>query len=294
MSISRPAQAAPVSGGRPGLARYDGGMHPAGWTMAIVIMAGGPAACARPPAPAVSDGARLRDACDRGDGDACVDLGIRHDRGAGVAADPVVAAALYRRACDLGNPRGCYDLGVAHHDGAGVARDEARARALFERACDGGYAAACLNLGVAFERSGDPSELTAAAERYARACAADDVEVIRLACFNLALLHANGLGVPRDRARAVAWFTRGCDHDDSKSCTQLALALADGAGVDADPVAAVALLERTCASRHAAACFHLGRFLRAGIGVAADPARATRLIAGACQAGLPAACEAPP
>jgi TPR repeat protein len=70
--------------------------------------------------------------------DGCTRLGVLYGRGAGVAKDPVRAAALFQQACDGKNMTGCARLGAAYSSGEGVAQDFARAADLLKRSCDEG------------------------------------------------------------------------------------------------------------------------------------------------------------
>ena len=76
-----------------------------------------------------SDPALLAAQCNRGDGDACSDLGC-----AVKANDEARAVALYRRGCDAGSQRACANFGWALEAGHSIVADPPRAAQLYERA----------------------------------------------------------------------------------------------------------------------------------------------------------------
>ncbi|MBK9968921.1 MAG: sel1 repeat family protein [Holophagales bacterium] len=63
-------------------------------------------------------------------------------------------------------------------------------------------------------------------------------------------MYDDGAGVPRDGARAVAWFERGAELRDRDSEFCLANILFDGRGVDPDPTRAVEVLEQAAGGMH--------------------------------------------
>ena len=110
-------------------------------------------------------------ACDANHGSACLNLGVLHEQGEGVAQDLEKAAAFYQRACDAGHASGCFNTGVLHENGEGVAQDLERAVALYQRACDAGHASGCFNTGVLHQKGeGVAQDLAKAAVLYQRAC----------------------------------------------------------------------------------------------------------------------------
>jgi len=113
-------------------------------------------------------------------GETCYQLGLRHEQGEGVPKNDFKAVQLYRRSCDDGFMLGCNALGNAHKNGfGGLPKDFNEARRLYERACNAGTMEGCHNLGV---------------------------------------IHEAGLGVPVDKAKAKAFFSKSCRGGNSPSC----------------------------------------------------------------------------
>jgi len=95
------------------------------------------------------DPAGQREACNRGDGKACYELGARYQLGVEAPRDLERAIAFWQRGCELGSAPSCGQLGtVMEHGLAGRTRNLPVARRFYKRACDGGDAQACRSLGV--------------------------------------------------------------------------------------------------------------------------------------------------
>jgi uncharacterized protein len=110
-------------------------------------------------------------ACDGGDALGCFNLGVMHQDGIGMDADPVEAARLYRQACEGGHAAGCFNLGLMHENGLGMDADPVEAARLYRQACEGGYAGGCSNLGLLHEKGlGMDADPVEAARLYRQAC----------------------------------------------------------------------------------------------------------------------------
>jgi hypothetical protein len=114
--------------------------------------------------------------------------------------------AAYRIWLPLGEAGGAeaqLGLGLLHDVGHGVAADPALALAWYRRAAEAGLTTAQLNLAVMLDsgRAG-PRDPSGAALWYAKAAARGHIR----AQFNLGQLYAQGDGVPRNLALAKAWY----------------------------------------------------------------------------------------
>ncbi len=119
------------------------------------------------------------DACERGVGEACHNLGAMFEGGEAGPADPARALVAYERGCREGAAASCDRAGTMHGLGEGVPRNEPRAAVFYGNACTAGEPAGCHNLGVAFE---------------------------------------NGLGVLRDTAQALSFYDRACHAGFGPAC----------------------------------------------------------------------------
>lgn len=121
-----------------------------------------------------------------------------------------------------GNSRAEAALGELLLRGDGLPRDDVRALALLEKSARAGHGPAAFRLGFLLSRgengaARDPARATA---YFRAAAAAGEPE----AFFNLGAAHANGRGVKRDYAEALAWLTvakrRGADNGTEASLRQ--------------------------------------------------------------------------
>jgi hypothetical protein len=121
-----------------------------------------------------------------------------------------------------GNPRAEAALGEILLRGDGLPRDDARALALFEKSARAGHGPAAFRLGFLLSRgeNGAARDPARAIAYFRAAAAAGEPE----AFFNLGAAHANGRGVKRDYAEALAWLTvakrRGADNGTEASLRQ--------------------------------------------------------------------------
>ncbi len=84
--------------------------------------------------------------CDRGDAEACYNLGVQYNDGEGLAVDRSKAAALYQKACDANEGDGCERLGDMYWYGIGFNQDKAKGKALLKKGCDLSSSWACQRL----------------------------------------------------------------------------------------------------------------------------------------------------
>ena len=85
-----------------------------------------------------------------GEAESQVELGLRHEKGQGVAKDPVEAAKWYRKAAEQNFARAQNNLGVCYEKGEGVAKDEEQAVKWYRKAAEQNYAPAQASLGAFF------------------------------------------------------------------------------------------------------------------------------------------------
>lgn len=122
---------------------------------------------------------------------------------------PTNAPAQLQAACDKGDGQACYDLGTRYEEGDGVAKNADRAVTLYERSCEIGDAGNCWYLGTVYEDGGFglvAPNVNRAAALYRKGCERGDGN----ACFSLGLLYKAGKGVPRNPAAAAAFIRKGC------------------------------------------------------------------------------------
>lgn len=134
------------------------------WSFAILLCCSAlPGSQAPAFAQGQADTALLRDQCNAGDPDACLNLQTLEDN------------AALAEVCAKGFPNGCYNLGVRYRVGDGPLKvDLARAAELFEKACQLGHAYGCNDLGTLYLKgTGVPQSKTRAAGYFRKALAID-------------------------------------------------------------------------------------------------------------------------
>jgi uncharacterized protein len=224
-------------------------------------------------------------ACDLGSAAAC---GRRAEYGLGVAKDLKQAAKFYREACKKGDGRSCSNLGILYRTGKGVTRDRQRARHLYKKACDGGQVGGCFNLGWLYRTgTGVAKDVARAAALYKRACKGG----VGRGCTKLGRLYEKGEGVSTSMPRAAALYGQACDAGVRTGCFYLAAMVAEGApGVRRNLSKAVKYYGLACEGRFAKGCFNLGQFYDEGRGVSTDKKQARGFYKTACDLGYKEAC----
>jgi uncharacterized protein len=173
------------------------------------------------------------------------------------------ALGQFTRADHAGYALGAYGLGGLYADGLGVPQDPDKAASLFMRAGDGGIVDAFADLGGLYEEGASP-DYNDATYWYWRAMNAgsDRGRVYLGECA------ANGLGVPKDPARAVKLFDEAARRGNSRGMFDLGVMYRDGSGVEKDPAAAVKWFNQAVTAGSLAAAAELGNAYYFGRGVA--------------------------
>jgi hypothetical protein len=162
--------------------------------------------------------ALLEKACGGGYGRACADLGKITRIGEAVTRDDRRATELYQRACDLGDSLGCLLLAEACGEGLGVSADKGKSIALYEKACDGENANACEVLGFLIFKGYAAGDDFRAGNLFKKACDLDAAG----RPYSCAETYLRGIGVPKDRARAISLFRSACDQSKWESACKRA------------------------------------------------------------------------
>jgi TPR repeat protein len=125
-----------------------------------------------------------------------------YETGEGVPQDLAKAAELYLRASQMGHPEAMLALGQMHQSGRLAGKDDAAA-AWYLRAAQAGSVVGQYNLALLLaDGSGVPKDIDSAMAWYERAARSG----FGKAQFNLALLLEQRRSTPADLERAYAWF----------------------------------------------------------------------------------------
>src|SRR3977135_3780089 len=92
-----------------------------------------------------------RATAEAGDADSQVELGLRYNKGDGVAKDFAEAVKWFRKAAEQNHPRAQNALGVCYSEGEGVVKDPVEAVKWYRKAADQNYARGQNNLGICYE-----------------------------------------------------------------------------------------------------------------------------------------------
>ena len=83
-------------------------------------------------------------ACENGDMNKCVELGILHYTGKGVKENHIKATELFTLACKNEHSKGCYHLGSIYKRGAnGIEKSLKKSKVFYKLGCMHGYAQSC-------------------------------------------------------------------------------------------------------------------------------------------------------
>jgi localization factor PodJL len=156
---------------------------------------------ARAAPPAVGPNENLVGQADAGDAAAQFDLAVRYAEGGAGPRNYELAAQWYEKAAQQGLAVAEYRLGSLYEKGLGVGKDMQRAKDLYQRAAEKGNTRAMHNLGVLAAEGGKPN-YTSAALWFGKAAEYG----IRDSQYNLAVLLARGLGLPKDLVKSYTWF----------------------------------------------------------------------------------------
>lgn len=193
--------------------------------------------------------------------------------------DPEIACQLFGSAWDKGYAPAAWRLSECTS-----ASDAAHSATLLRRAAADGNPAAREALGRQCLEA-RPADLACAAREIEAAAAAGRASAKTLYGWML----AQGAGVPRDAARALALYVEAARDGDLPAKNNLGELYETGRGVPADATRAAALYREAAEAGFAAAQFNLGRMFAGGTGVAKDFEAARAWLEKARAAGVPQA-----
>ncbi len=261
-------------------------------------------------------------ACDKGDLEACAQVGQRKYFGLGSPPDLESARADFRKACIGGISAACSGLHIIdiRLDGgarrtnnlveaieqtcannepnscfyAGWLKEQdnlvEQALAFYTRACEGGVHRGCAKRAGRLLREDMTTTQHSEGVNLAKAsCEAGD----GMSCSVLAFAYSVGVGLPngKDLEQSARFYLKGCDLGEPIGCGNGGAALRLGRGVDKDHGRALELLTRACEWGYARGCWDLGNMHKMAQGTAQDHAKAIPLFEKACTNGVGEACN---
>jgi uncharacterized protein len=154
-----------------------------------------------------------RQAADKGNTAAMVELGVHFGNGSGVAKDEVQARKLFERAANAGNPRGISNLAAL---GGGGPLDPVKTRALLSKAAEANSADAQYQLGSMMEDGiGGPQDDVGARALFEKAAVQNHPGALE----KMGEFAQSGRGGPQDRSAAKAYYERAAalGNEDAKA-----------------------------------------------------------------------------
>lgn len=234
-----------------------------------------------------------RKECDGGNANACNNLGLMYLWGDGIETDSEKGVSYVQRACDSGSALACSNLAGWYFSGSeGLEKDPKKAVALVQKACDGGEYKECSRLGrlYLYGDGGVEQDDAKALQNFSKACNEGGFFEKADGCFGVAVVHADGLGVARDYAKAAKYFGASCDSRSKDGCAALGDMHAEGIGMDSNFQEAVGFYSKACAAGDTDYCLDVGEIYEDGAEVAKDLALAGHHYRKACERGNAEGC----
>lgn len=188
--------------------------------------------------------------CNLNDGESCATLGRTEMDGNGTVKNQEKGIDLLKKACSNQSMRGCRGAAGLLLDR--TPPDPAGALPLAEKACLAKYEDSCFVVAVALIR-GEKNDARAIGYADA-ACSEAGYDNRGFACNIAGAITADGLGVPKDPARAVAYFEKSCEQSFGEGCKNAATMYKEGRGVPRDKAKVTELLAKACKLGKQEAC----------------------------------------
>jgi len=136
-----------------------------------------------------------------------------------------------------GDPEALTMLALAYHAGVLLKQNDSEAIRLLHKAADQHFMAAEESLGIFSEKGVGMSQPTPAEalEWYKRAAQQGSLD----AATNIALMYADGIGIPKDPAQAITWFRQAAEKGESTAQYNLGLIYARGEAIAPDAKEAI-------------------------------------------------------
>lgn len=202
-----------------------------------------------------------------------------YDEGFGITKDTITAARWYARAAQLCDVPAIFTYGLMLAEGRGVGKDRLAAGHMLELAALSGHALANYNLGLLFLRGdGKPENPYRAAQHILYAAE----KGIAAAQYDIAVMYQNGAGgLPNDGVEASRWMNRAAVAGHTPAQYDYAVMLLRGLGLERDKGKAVIYMRAAAEKGVPGAQNRLAHMYKDGVAVDPNPVEALkwRLIA---------------
>ncbi len=194
-------------------------------------------------------------------------LGLRYERGEGIARDDSVAAQWFARAAGAGDADAQRLLAFAYLHGIGVPRNESEGIRRLRIAAEWGDAVARRQLGFRYVTGASVPRDEAEGVHWFKLAAEQGDE---MAQYNLAYAYSHGSGVELDQARAMHWLTLAAQQGLPAAQCGLGAVYEQGLGVPVDYEASARWTRLAAEQGYPEACSNLGWLYENGLGVERD------------------------
>jgi TPR repeat protein len=214
-----------------------------------------------------------RDAAEKGQAGAQIDVGLNFAKGTGAPKDLTAALQWFQRAAEQNDVRGQYYLGLMYERGYAVERSYATALNWYRKAADQNYPPAEIALARFYGRGlGVPRDVSQRNAWLMRAAGQDSPMAQNI----LGNIYRLGLGVPQDLPTAAQWYQRAAAHDFGPAQARLGLMYLHGRGVKQDYAQSMQLLRHAADKGNLLAQNGVGVLYEHGYGVRQDYVEAVR------------------
>jgi TPR repeat protein len=218
-----------------------------------------------------------------GDKNAMNYLGLLYERGKGVPQDYGKAREWYEKSADASNLVAMINLALLCEAGVGGSKDVDLADAWYQKAAETGNRISVAKLGLFYDDSGVVREDAGGADAwFGMVTSARDM-------INVAWLHEQGKGVPKDCGKAREWFERAAHFGNAVAMRELGLLYQNGEGIPQDWGKALEWFEKAATIGDIPSMTSLGLLYQNGQGVTQDNGKAREWYQGAAQSGDPIA-----
>lgn len=212
--------------------------------------------------------------------DAITGIAHLYWHGGGVPVDFVAANRWYAKAADMGSADAAYNLAFSYQAGKGIEQDMQKAFFYFRIAAERNMVDAQSSL-AAYYMDEAMRDYAKALRWASRAAAQGDEPAILI----LANIYRNGLGVPKDEARATSLYLALDKTGSAATWSRLGNMYAHGRGVEQDYSLAFHYYQKGHTAGSMNATNNLADLYEKGHGVAQDYAKALSLYRQAAKAG---------
>ncbi len=202
-----------------------------------------------------------------------------YDEGFGITKDTITAARWYARAAQLCDVPAIFTYGLMLAEGRGVGKDRLAAGHMLELAALSGHALANYNLGLLFLRGDGKPENPYRAAQHIRYAAEKGVAAAQ---YDIAVMYQNGAGgLPNDGVEASRWMNRAAVAGHTPAQYDYAVMLLRGLGLERDKGKAVIYMRAAAEKGVPGAQNRLAHMYKDGVAVDPNPVEALkwRLIA---------------